>query len=144
MIKLLATCDRILARLPVAEGDMKMIGGIIIPESAKLKDRKPIVELVIESAGPDCKVAKGGMKVVVNKNVCSPIEYNGVEWMIFSEVTAIAIIKEEADPEPTKTAGAPLPATKLTIEEVRAGIGIKTGPVNDSSDLPVAPPPVAP
>lgn len=95
--KLLATCDRILARLPVTMGDAQVVGGIVIPDNVKLKDKSgAIIELVVESAGPDCKVARAGDTVVVNKNVCGPIEYEGVEWMVFSEVTAIAIIRPDA------------------------------------------------
>ena len=86
MKKLLATCDRILARLPLALSEENVIGGIVIPEaSLKTMQRHAIVELEIVAAGPDCKVARSGDRVVVNKNVCSPIEWEGVEYMIFSE-----------------------------------------------------------
>lgn len=132
MKKLKATCDRILARLPIIDSSATVVGGIIIPEKT-LKDmqRNTILTLDIESAGPDCKVARAGLKVIVNKNVCAPLEIDGVEWMVFSEVTAIAIVEEVAEP-----AKAPSAQPPLSIEEVKAALGIGTKPVDDSSALP--------
>lgn len=132
--KLRATCDRILARLPIQTGDANIVGGIIIPMNVKLKDAKPIVELVIESAGPDCKVARAGLKVIVNKNVCAPLEIDGVEWMVFSEVTAIAIVEEVEEQATPRPDMGPVP---LTMEEIKTGLGIPSKPIDDSSAVPV-------
>lgn len=132
--KLKATCDRILARLPISEGEGKVVGGIIIPDNIKLKDKNPIVELIIESAGPDCKVAKDGDTVIVNKNVCGPIEWNGVEYMVFSEVTAFAIVKKVEAAVPIVITEKPKP---LTMDEIKAGLGLKIAPTDDSADLPI-------
>lgn len=144
MKKLLATCDRILARLPLALTEESVIGGIIIPpETLEAMKRHAIVELEIVAAGPDCKVARAGDRVVVNKNVCSPIEWEGTEYMVFSEVTAFAIIKEQAE---VKTPAPLLAGTawRPTIEEIRTGLGIPGKPVDDASAVPLEVPANAP
>ena len=142
MKNLKATCDRILAKLPPSIKGEQILDGIVIPEATKrLHDLKGLTELLIVSAGPDCKVAKPGAYVLVAKAVCQPLEYDGDEYMVFSEVTAIAIIEKTADPvaiplQPAKT--------PLTIEEVKAGLGMTAKPVDDASALPVEPAVVAP
>lgn len=141
MNKLKATCDRILAKLPPSIKGEQVLGGIVIPQNIKLSDHKGLAELLIVSAGPDCKVAKAGLYVLVAKAVCQPLEYDGEEYMVFSEVTAIAII--EKTPE---AAGSGKPAGEpdvLTISEIRAGLGMPTKPIDDASALPAEPAPGA-
>lgn len=135
--KLHATCDRILARLAPSLKGEQIIGGIVVPEAVRrLNEQKAIVELLIVSAGPDCKIAKPGRYALVAKAVCQPIEYDGAEYMVFSEVTAIAII-EEMDGEKTKDViMAPPPPT---IAEIRTALGIPEKPTDDSSALPSEP-----
>lgn len=144
MKKLLATCDRIIARLPLRLTEESIVGGIIIPpEALEAMKRHAIVELEIVAAGPDCKVARTGDHVVVNKNVCSPLEWEGAEYMVFSEVTAFAIIKEQADvkaPVPVSVV-APEP---VTMAEIKAALNIPDRPVDDASALPVESPASAP
>lgn len=135
MKKLKATCDRILAKLPPAFQGEQLIGGIVIPENARrLQEAKGITELLIVSAGPDCKVAKEGLRVLVAKAVCQPIEYDKDEYMVFSEVTAIAII--ETVPDVPGISPAELLAKPLGMAEIKAGLGIVEKPVDDSSALP--------
>lgn len=94
---LLATCDRILAKLPFSDTESDVVGGIIVPKSTLNQMKaKTYVELEIVSAGPDCKVARTGDRVIVNNNVCSPIEWDGTQYMVFSEVTAFAVIRTPA------------------------------------------------
>lgn len=97
MTNLHATCDRILAKLPLSETESDVVGGIIVPKrTLDQMKAKTYAELEIVSAGPDCKVARPGDRVVVNTNVCSPIEWEGTKYMVFSEVTAMAVIKADA------------------------------------------------
>lgn len=101
MSKLLATCDRILAKLPLSASESNVIDGIIIPQRTldQMKG-KNLIELEVLSAGPDCKVARNGDKVLVNPVVCSPMEWDGQQYMVFSEVTAFAIVRTEPAVEP--------------------------------------------
>jgi co-chaperonin GroES (HSP10) len=136
MKKLKATCDRILAQLPPALKGEKIIGGIVIPEAAKLNEHRGLTELLIVSAGPDCKVAKPGLYVLVAKAVCQPLDYEGVEYMVFSEVTAVAII--EKTPEPVAISIPSPEQHALTIADIKAGLGMKDEkPIDDQSALPV-------
>lgn len=141
MKKLLATCDRILARLPVALSEGNMVGGIIIPAPVlKAMDRRGMAELEIVSAGPDCKVARTGDRVVVNKAVCEPLEWDGQEYMVFSEVTAFAVIRQLADvATPSASTSPQVTPAPLTMDEIKSGLGIPSKPVDDASDLPVEP-----
>lgn len=142
-ITLRATCDRILAIAPppVPEPAEMQVDKIIIPAAAMAAIKAKMAEnpmqvLEIASAGPDCKVAKKGMKVIVNKNhYQGTIEYEGVHYACFSEVTAFAIL----EPAPAEGAAPPPAQAKLpdlTIAEVKAGLGIADAPKDDRHDLP--------
>lgn len=125
--KLKATCDRVLAVLPLQYSQAQTIDGIIIPEKTMkqiAESKNPVLELEVLSAGPDCKVVKEGMRVVVNRNACSPIPWNGQEYMVFSEVTVIMAFEPTAE---IKDTGVPMPilgspGKLLSIEEIQAGL----------------------
>ena len=110
-----ATTDRVLARLPLRQSDATMIGGIIIPNPETLNKKNPVIELDVLAAGPDCKTVRAGDRVIVNRNVCSPLEWHGAEYMVFSEVSVIAVLDR-----PTKEEAAPEPQKPLTAAEINA------------------------
>lgn len=144
MKTLLATCDRILAREPVAIPVSEMIGLIVIPEATRrIMEQKGMVELEIVSAGPDCKTASAGDRVIVAKGVCECYEWEGTEYRAFSERTALAIIKEQPDVATPSPVTPPVKSTPLTMDEIKTGLGIPSKPVDDASDLPVEPAPNA-
>ncbi len=136
MKTLKATCDRILAIVPQKSNESELIGGIIVPKH--MRDRLEstgLCELEIAAAGPDCKVASAGMRVVVSKAAAGePFGYGDAQYVCFSEVTALFIVAEEADIKTPPTAS--IAPVRPTIAEVRAAVGSETAPKDDSSDLP--------
>ncbi len=135
MKTLKATCDRILAIVPMKSNESELIGGIIVPKH--MRDRLEstgLCELEIAAAGPDCKVASAGMRVVVSKAAAGePFGYGDGQYVCFSEVTALFIVYEQEPAAPAPPVTTPI---RPTIAEVRAAVGSETAPKDDSSDLP--------
>ncbi len=136
-----ATCDKILAIAPAPEKEMEKIGDIIIPEAAmagiKAKmAQNPMQVLEIAAAGPDCKVARKGLRVIVNKHHYNDatVEHEGVHYACFSEVTAFAILA------PAEVQGGHIPVAPVrpSIAEVKKAAGLEEKPTDDRDALPPA------
>ncbi len=137
-----ATTDQILAIAPAPEKEMEEVGGIIIPEAAMAAVKaamkeSPMLNLEIAAVGPDCKVARKGMRVIVNKHHYNDatVEFEGIHYARFSEGTAFAILVPDAGPEDTKTPP-PVAVVRPTIAEVKKAVGIEDAPTDDRDALP--------
>ncbi len=136
-----ATTDQILAIAPAPVKEMEEVGGIIIPEAAMAAVKaamkeSPMLNLEIAAVGPDCKVARKGMRVIVNKHHYNDatVEFEGIHYARFSEGTAFAII---ASVPPELLVEKPLAAPeKLSIAEIQAGLGMAVLPTDDRDALP--------
>ncbi len=139
-IKLLATCTNILACPVKAEIlEEKIIGGVIVPaETQRLLDKKnPLIELEVLAVGHQVVKVKAGDRLLYNKHHGEAIPWGDQQLLRITEDQVFAIIKEEAAaPVPAAIPLQPAPAP-LTIEEVKAGLGMTAKPVDDASALPV-------
>lgn len=76
-------------RLIIKAEEQEEIRGFAVVESA----RRPQTGIV-NGAGPDCKVAKQGSRVLFHKGAGSEIEYAGEKLLIMREHDLLAVITE--------------------------------------------------
>jgi hypothetical protein len=76
-------------------------GNILIPDGAKLTagaDNNPIMEFVVISAGPDCKVAKDGDTVLANGGIAMKIPITkDLSIAMIAERQIVAVVTELPD-----------------------------------------------
>lgn len=88
--------DRVLVRIPGAEGERRSSGGILIPATAQVSKRLTWAEVV--ALGPNVRVAEPGDRVLFNPDDRYEVEVQGEDYIMLRErdIHAVAASRIEA------------------------------------------------
>src|ERR1700691_1994441 len=87
--------DRVLAHVPVAEGERRSRAGILIPATAQVSRRLTWAE--VSAVGPHVRTIKPGDKVLFNPEDHFEVEDQGEEYVILRERDIHAVAWERID-----------------------------------------------
>ena len=87
--------DRVLAHVPVAEGERRSRAGILIPATAQVSRRLTWAE--VSAVGPHVRTVKPGDKVLFNPEDHFEVEVQGEEYVILRERDIHAVASERID-----------------------------------------------
>jgi len=87
--------DRVLVRIPPAEGERKSRGGILIPATAQLSKRLIWAEVV--AVGPHVRNIEPGDQVLFNPEDRYEVEVRGEEYLILRERDIHAVASERIE-----------------------------------------------
>lgn len=88
--------DRVLVRIPSAEGERRSNGGILIPATAQVSKRLTWAEVV--ALGPNVRVAEPGDRVLFSPEDRYEVEVQGQDYIMLRErdIHAVAASRIEA------------------------------------------------
>ena len=84
--------DRLLVQIPLADGERKSRGGILIPATAQVSKRLTWAEVV--AAGPHVRNIEPGDHVLFNPEDRYEVEVRGEEYLILRERDIHAVASE--------------------------------------------------
>jgi chaperonin GroES len=87
--------DRVLAHLPLAEGERRSRAGILIPATAQVSRRLTWAE--VSAVGPHVRTIKPGDKVLFNPEDRFEVEVQGEEYVMLRERDIHAVASERID-----------------------------------------------
>ena len=87
--------DRVLAQMPLAEGERRSRAGILIPATAQVSRRLLWAQVV--AVGPHVRTIKAGDKVLFNPEDRFEVEVQGDEYVILRERDIHAVASERMD-----------------------------------------------
>lgn len=87
--------DRVLVRLPQAEGERRSRHGILIPATAEVAKRLSWAE--VAAAGPHVRTVRAGDTVLFNQDESFEVEVGGEEYLILRERDVHAVASERID-----------------------------------------------
>jgi len=87
--------DRVLVRVPAAEGERRSRAGILIPATAHVAKRLTWAEAV--AVGPHVRTVHTGENVLFNPEDCFEVEVQGDTYLILRERDIHAVATERLD-----------------------------------------------
>lgn len=84
--------DRILVQVPMADGERRSRGGILIPATAQVSKRLAWAEVM--AVGPHVRSVKTGDSVLFNPEDRFEVEVRGEEYLILRERDVHAVASE--------------------------------------------------
>jgi chaperonin GroES len=87
--------DRVLVRVPAAEGERRSRSGILIPATAQLSKR--LVWAEVAAVGPHVRTVRAGDTVFFNPEESLEVEVSGEEYLILRERDIHAVAAERLD-----------------------------------------------
>jgi chaperonin GroES len=87
--------DRVLVRVPVAEGERRSRSGILIPATASVARRLSWAE--VAAVGPNVRSIRAGDRVLFNPEECFEVEVQGEDYVILRERDIPAVASERLE-----------------------------------------------
>jgi len=87
--------DRVLVRVPEAEGERRSRAGILIPATAQVAKRLTWASAV--AVGPHVRTVRAGESVLFNPEECFEVEVRGEVYLILRERDIHAVATERLD-----------------------------------------------
>jgi chaperonin GroES len=87
--------DRVLVRVPAAEGERRSRAGILIPATASVAHRLSWAE--VAAVGPNVRAIRAGDRVLFNPEECFEVEVQGEDYVILRERDIPAVASERLE-----------------------------------------------
>jgi len=87
--------DRVLVRVPAAEGERRSRAGILIPATASVAHRLSWAE--VAAVGPNVRSIRAGDRVLFNPEECFEVEVQGEDYVILRERDIPAVASERLE-----------------------------------------------